>query len=136
MNGHHDYEHIGGDRLDSNQDRLVKLLQEIQSVRGARENSANKGSKEQCEEGKMKGKLVSGRCARPDETDIKVVVKFAHEKLDPRHTQDRSFDKLTFNLLIAGVGTGKQAGGVRAREECASEYCKNHLLSQAIFNRQ
>ena len=30
------------------------------------------------------------------------MVKYAHQKLDPRHTQERSFDKLPFNLLIAG----------------------------------
>ena len=49
-----------------------------------------------------KKKLVSGKCTKPDESDIKMVVKFAHEKLDPRHVQERVFDKLSFNLLVAG----------------------------------
>ena len=47
-------------------------------------------------------KLKSGKCAKPDDTDIKKVVKFAHEKLDVKHVKNRSFDNLTFNLLIAG----------------------------------
>ena len=47
-------------------------------------------------------KLVSGKCAKPDETDIQVVVKFAHKKLDPRHVLDRNFDHLSFNQLVAG----------------------------------
>ena len=49
-----------------------------------------------------KKKLVSGKCTKPDESDTKVVVKYAHEKLDPRHVKDRHFDSIDFNFLIAG----------------------------------
>ena len=51
-----------------------------------------------------KKKLVSGKCTKPDEADIKKVVHFPHKKLDPRHTNigDRHFDKLSFHLLVAG----------------------------------
>ena len=47
-------------------------------------------------------KLQSGKCSKPEEVDIKMVVRFPHEKLDSRHTQLKSFDSLPFNLLIAG----------------------------------
>ena len=47
-------------------------------------------------------KLVSGKCTKPDESDIKVVVKYAHEKLDVKHVQDWVFDRLPFHLLVAG----------------------------------
>ena len=46
-------------------------------------------------------KLVSGKCTKPDESDIQVVVKYAHEKLDSRHVKERNFDKLEFNEVIA-----------------------------------
>ena len=49
-----------------------------------------------------KKKLIIGKCAKPDKSDIKLVVKFAHEKLDSLHVQKKVFDKLVFNLLIAG----------------------------------
>ena len=29
-------------------------------------------------------------------------MKYAHEKLDNRHVQEKTFDKLTFSLLVAG----------------------------------
>ena len=47
-------------------------------------------------------KLVSGRCTKPDDSDIQMVVKYAHEKLDAKHVSDRRFDALPFNFLIAG----------------------------------
>ena len=47
-------------------------------------------------------KLISGKCAKADEYDIKIVVKYTHEKLDSRHVKDKKFDELDFNLLIAG----------------------------------
>ena len=47
-------------------------------------------------------KLISGKCTRPDESDIQIVVKYAHEKLDSRHVQERIFDTLPFHLLVAG----------------------------------
>ena len=46
--------------------------------------------------------MVSGKCAKPEDTDIKLVVKYTHEKLNPKHILDRSFDQLAFNQLIAG----------------------------------
>ena len=51
-----------------------------------------------------KKKLVSGKCTKPDETDIKLVIRFTDEKLDPWHTNgpDRVFYKLNAQLLIAG----------------------------------
>ena len=52
--------------------------------------------------GAKNGKLKSGKCTRPDEVDIKRVVKFPHEKLNSRHTQVKAFEKLDLNLLIAG----------------------------------
>ena len=42
------------------------------------------------------------KCAKPDDTDIKKVVTFAHEKLDVKHVQNRTFDSLNFNMLMAG----------------------------------
>ena len=78
-------------------------------IKEANDNKVNKvkGSCTTSEDSKekeidRKKKLVSGRCARPDETDIKLVVKYAHEKLDPRHISIRDFDQLDFNTLIAG----------------------------------
>ena len=49
-------------------------------------------------------KLVSGKCNKPDESDIKKQVKYPHEKLDPRHVMgtNRSFDNLPLHLLVAG----------------------------------
>ena len=47
-------------------------------------------------------KLICGKCAKPDDTDIQIVVKYAHETLDPRHVLDRNFDKLNFSQLVAG----------------------------------
>ena len=49
-----------------------------------------------------KKKLTSRRCSKPDETDIQRVVRYAHEKLDPRHVDEREFDKLLFHILIVG----------------------------------
>ena len=73
---------------------------------GSKTKEEKKASKEEenlSEEdnGAKNGKLKSGKCARPDEVDIKRVVKFPHEKLDSRHTQVKAFEKLDFNLLIA-----------------------------------
>ena len=49
-----------------------------------------------------KKELTSGKIAKPDNTDIKKPVKYAHERLDPRHVTDRTFEKLSFMQLIAG----------------------------------
>ena len=42
-------------------------------------------------------KLTSGKCTKPDESDIMRVIKFAHEKLDPRHARNKTFEKLNFH---------------------------------------
>ena len=54
------------------------------------------------EEQDKQKKLISGRCSKPDETDILKVVKYAHEKLDPKHVRNRKMEHLDFNILIAG----------------------------------
>ena len=53
-------------------------------------------------EEESKKKLVSGKCAKPDDTDIQMVVKYPHEKFNAKHIQDRNFISLEFNFLIAG----------------------------------
>ena len=75
---------------------------------GSHENEGDQGSRPipkgefEGERSKKGKKLVSGKCTKPDESDIKQVVKYAHEKLDSRHVQDRVFDNLPFNMLVAG----------------------------------
>ena len=54
------------------------------------------------EENGRNKKLVSGKCAKPEESDIKLVIKYPHEKLDAKHIKDRKFDNLEFNILVAG----------------------------------
>ena len=63
-----------------------------------------KGEDETCLEKEKKKKLVSGKCAKPDESDIKQVLRFPHEKLYPRHiaVSERVFDKLNFATLVVG----------------------------------
>ena len=67
-------------------------------------NILSKGAESQISQVKhdKSKKLVSGKCAKPDDSDIKRVVKYAHDKLDPRHSTEKEFENLTFNLLIAG----------------------------------
>ena len=79
-----------------------------------------------------KTKLTSGRVTKPDESDIKKQVKFAHEKLDPRHVRDRIFDKLSFPLLVAGELELVTREGVdefekKARLEIAKTICYHKL---------
>ena len=83
---------------------LVKLLREVKSVWNNRQNvgMGEIQSGMTTEDSRGKQKLVSGKCVKPDEMDIKVVVKYAHEKLDPKYIQDQTFDSLPFNLLVAG----------------------------------
>ena len=79
-------------------DRVVKALTALES--SVSENEYK--DKEDNTEASRKGKLTNGKCTKPDKSDIKRVVKFAHEKLDSRHIKERSFDRLPFNLLVAG----------------------------------
>ena len=75
-----------------------------EKIKRRRHSRGTKHDETKDESSDRKKKLVSGKCAKPDETDIKMVVRFPHEKLDPRHTtiNDRCFDKLPFHLLVAG----------------------------------
>ena len=77
-------------------DRIIEILQECDE--GISERSE---TKEETKEERRK-KLTSGRLTKPDESEIKMVVKFPHERLNPRHIKNREFDGLPFNLLIAG----------------------------------
>ena len=100
----------------SQQEQLIKLLNELKEMKlqaceceKKEKREKMKASKEELqledeekEQEKRKKKVVSGKLAKPDDTDIKQPVKYAHEKLDPRHSKDRVFDKLNFQLLIAG----------------------------------
>ena len=95
------------------QDKTIKVLETItQCFHGNKGNSKPEQKNEnstqetsgrtQDNKDSTNKKLISGKCTRPDESDIKQVVKYPHEKLDPRHVTDRDFDKLEFNILIAG----------------------------------
>ena len=77
-------------------------------------------------------KLVSGKCAKPDDTDIKVVVKFAHEKLDPRHVQDRQFEKLNFVQLVAGELELATRAGIHEDEQKA----RTNLAKVICYHKQ
>ena len=54
------------------------------------------------EEEKKTKKKKSGRVAKPDEIDIKKVVRYAHQKLNPKYVKARVFDTLSFSELVAG----------------------------------
>ena len=84
-------------------------------------------------------KLTSGKCARPDESDIKRVVKYAHDKLDPRHSTEKEFENLKFNLLIAGELELASQQGIspqerQARLSIAETLCyhKNYLPDEVL----
>ena len=95
---------------------VTKALQSIHTLMNNSEESEETEEQERsvkCKIGrkdnrdgeKKKGKkLISGKCTKPDETNIKQVLTFPHEKLDPRHTGtgDWVFDKLNFALLVVG----------------------------------
>ena len=86
-------------------------------------------------------KLKSGKCSKPDEVGILRTVRFPHEKLDSRHTQNKVFDKLPFNLLIAGeletialpnILEAERSARVRiAKTVC---YHKNYLEDEELHN--
>ena len=78
------------------QKRLVELLEQMQSARNNKTTDNSVKNKD-----KVK-KLASGRVTKPDESDIKKQVKFAHVHLDPKHVKEKIFDKLSFPTLIAG----------------------------------
>ena len=56
---------------------------------------------EPVEEGKSH-KLKSGKTTKPDESGIKRVVQYGHEKLNSVHMRSRIFSDLTFHFLVAG----------------------------------
>ena len=93
---------------------MLQLRESSESIHNFKTNNSDNGTiREQTElaaetptetdKGKNK-KLVSRRCAKPDECDIKMQVKYPHEKLDPRHVieTNRNFDQLPLYLLIVG----------------------------------
>ena len=88
--------------------------------------------------GNKKGKLTSGKCVKPDESEIQRVVKFAHQKLDPTHVKTREFDKLPFNLLIAGeielITSDITSEEKEARLSIAKTLCyhKNYLCDEDL----
>ena len=94
--------------------QLIELLRELKELKikattdeqkKQEGEKTTKPSEEEKEDNKIaegKKKPVSGKLAKPDEIDIKKPVKFAHEKLDPRHSKERIFDQLNFQLLVAG----------------------------------
>ena len=92
---------------DSNQNRIdgnnARQINNESAVKYGQSESIEKLS-EKMEEDKTKKnrKLISGKCTKPDESDIKQVVKYPHEKLDTKHVLDKVFDKLPFHLLVAG----------------------------------
>ena len=47
-------------------------------------------------------KLKSGITTKPDESGIRRVVQYAHEKLDAIHVKNRVFSELSFHFLVAG----------------------------------
>ena len=53
-------------------------------------------------EAKSVKNLKSWKMTKPDESGIKKVVQFAHEKLDPVHVSNRVFSDLPFHFLVAG----------------------------------
>ena len=59
---------------------------------------------------------------KADEFDIETVVKYTHEKLDTRHVLNKEFDKLPFNLLVAGVLE------LAAQEHISKEERMNRIL--------
>ena len=89
--------HEGGN-AKNNEDEIDKLCEKLKEAFGGRKGN---GEDPTVSDTKNK-KLTSGKCTKPDESDIKRVVKFAHERLDPRHIVERDFDKLQFHTLIAG----------------------------------
>ena len=92
---------------DSNQNRIgvnnVMQINNESAVKYGQSESIEKLSERTEEdETKKNRKLISGKCTKPDESDIKQVVKYPHEKLDMKHVLDKVFDKLPFHLLVAG----------------------------------
>ena len=91
-------------------DKLVEILSEIQSKDNRKcecklpdiSEQASSQTKSDKKSDKTDKKLTSGKITKPDESDIKQQVKYAHEKLNAKHVKERVFDKLEFAMLIAG----------------------------------
>ena len=104
-------------------------------------NSSDRQTEEEVDDQRSnnKGKLTSGKCTKPVESDIKKVVKFQHEKLDSQHAKDRTFDKLPFNLLVAReieliIRPGINENEIRARLAILKTiaYHKNYLQDEDL----
>ena len=124
------------------QKQLLALLNELKVVKADNRSKVGVNKKTIREEkGDMEGdpegdnldkkgkKLVGGKCTRLDESDIKVVVKYAHEKLDVKHAQERVFDRLPFNLLVVGeleIALLQEEPKKSARIQMAKTVCYHH----------
>ena len=82
---------------EKTQESMIKISPDSGSNKHDSSNSKNEKGNEE-----VNKKLTSGKCAKPDDSDIKLVVKYAHDKLDAKHVKERKFDTLPFHLLIAG----------------------------------
>ena len=79
-------------------DMISKLSEKIEKL----ERQADEGKLQNNNKDNKDKKLQSGKTTKPDEAGIKKQVKFAHEKLNPKHVKDRIFDNLSFHHLVAG----------------------------------
>lgn len=69
---------------------------------GSMASRAQTGEAYDEEKGKKPRKLVSGKCTKPDEANIKTVVAYPHEMLNTTYVSDRTFEVLSFSQLVAG----------------------------------
>ena len=99
--------------------RKGKTLELLDNIKKCITGEPGSGLGEEKTDESVKGKLVSGKCTKPDESDIKLVVKYPHEKLDPKHIQTREFDALDFNFLIAGELELISLGNITEEERSA-----------------
>ena len=85
---------------------LLKLLNtlKLEKAEATKHETSKQEEDPDSDEEKKKKKKKSGKLTKVDESDIVKPVHYPHEKLDPRHSKvaDRVFDKLPFNLLVAG----------------------------------
>ena len=113
-------------------EKTMKLLSKIKQCVNSNKEEATEGGVNTQESNDRKKKLVSGKCAKPEESDIHIVVKYPHEKLDPKHVKDRCFDSLEFNILIAGELEIASLENINADECKARIDIAKTLLSQVV----
>ena len=83
-------------------ERIISALETIKGKKGERFTDINECKDKEDDKIDKKKKLSSGKYTKPEEAGIQKVARFPHEQLDPRHTQEKDFEKLPFNLLLAG----------------------------------